>query len=844
MKKYLLASIICSFSLIANSQGWAEVKKVTASDRASQAYFGKYCAISGKKAVVGANDESKDSLGLNPLTSAGAAYIYEQDISGNWYQIQKIVNSDRNVYDYFANSVSISGDYMIIAAAFEDEDEFGLNSMTNAGSAYIYERDIFGHWNEVQKIVASDRTMGDNFGTTVSISGDYAIVGAPIESEDEFGNNTKTLAGSAYIFERNSSGVWNQVKKIVASDRTASDRFGQSLAISGNKIVVGAYTEDHDEFGNNYLADPGSAYIFERDTFGIWSEVKKIVASDRASNDNFGKKVAISGDYIIVGAEYEDEDTFGLNTMIYAGSAYIFERNSSGIWSQVQKIVAADRSANDYFGAAVSISGNYALIGAVNEYEDSIGNNTVPGAGSAYLFERNVNGNWMQSQKIVASDRGTNNDNFGCSSGISGGNLIIGAWRDAEDSLSLNPIFDAGSAYIFNTNFIQPEIAVKANNIEIIDGDTLPSVLDETNFGKNCNGGTISKTFVITNTGNFNLNLTGNPKVDITGVNASDFTIISQPTSSIGVNDSSTFVVEFSPSTIGVKKAMISIVNNDSDENPYQFSIQAESDSLTANYSYIDNGSGNFSFTNTSLGTYNQSHWAFGDGNTSIMQNANHTFTTNGNFVVVLTVNDSTLNGTCFNYFNNTINVFGVSNPLQCTSGFVMYPDTISSNVIVVNNSTGVNLTYLWDFGDGDTSTLQNPTHVYATAGPYYLCLTVDDGASCIDMYCDSIGKNGVVFKQAGFTINVISPPIITEISDVKISNSVLEIHPNPANIDLTFVTDLIITSIIILDVSGKEVKSVIPQTNKIKINDLTNGIYFLKIVGKGQIVVRKFVKQ
>ena len=147
------------------------------------------------------------------------------------------------------------------------------------------------------KIVASDREASDRFGYSVAKSGNYAIVGANGEDPDASGN-VRYNAGSAYIFER-TSGTWSQKQKIVASDRQADDQFGYSVAISGNYAIVGAYGEDHDASDDNPLEKAGSAYIFER-TNGSWSQKQKIVASDREADDQFGRSVAIDGNYAIV----------------------------------------------------------------------------------------------------------------------------------------------------------------------------------------------------------------------------------------------------------------------------------------------------------------------------------------------------------------------------------------------------------------------------------------------------------------------------------------------------------------------------------------------------------------
>ena len=267
--------------------------------------------------------------------------------------------------------------------------------------------------------------------------------------------------------------------------------------------------------------------------------------------------------------------------------------------------------------------------------------------------------------------------------------------------------------------------------------------------------------------------------------------------------------------------------------------------SASSSFTYTNNGNGNYTFTNTSTSNFNQTHWAFGDGFTSTSINPNHSFSTNGTFIVVLTINDSTNGGLCIDYFMDTITVTGVTSPLQCVSGFVIYPDTATGNITVVNSSTGTNLTYLWSFGDGDTSTLQFPNHTYATSGPFYLCLTVDDGVGCNDMYCDSIGGNGVVFnKQAGFTINVISPPIITGIDNNLELNSEVNIYPNPTSNLLSIETELDINEINIIDITGKMIITTKQNTNTINVVDLSNGIYFIKLITDEKTIIKKIVKQ
>ncbi len=427
MKTTLLIQISAAITLTMglNAQDFNEVFRTAASDGEMGENFGHSVSLSGNTAIVGAYHDSKDENGSDSLHYAGSAYFFERDGYGNWHEIQKVVASDRSANDLFGLFVSISGNYAIVGVPWADSDETGGNTRISAGSAYIFERAGNGTWHEVQKIVASDRAENDYFGSPVAVSGNYALIGANKEDDDASGTNALSDAGSAYIFERDNNGNWNQVQKVVATDRDSNDCFGSSLAVSGEYAIVGAYYEDEDGSYINSLECSGSAYIFKRDNTGIWKEIQKIVASDRSAYDLFGNSIDISGTSIIVGAFSEEEDMTGDNTMVSAGSAYIFEDDGTGAWKEVQKLVASDRAEFDLFGIDVSLSGYTAVVGAYGESEDEFSGNTLSNAGSVYIFKRDNDGIWSQSQKIVASDRAAERY-FGVSADISGDYAIIG----------------------------------------------------------------------------------------------------------------------------------------------------------------------------------------------------------------------------------------------------------------------------------------------------------------------------------------------------------------------------------------------------------------------------------
>jgi hypothetical protein len=312
---------------------------------------------------------------------AGAAYIF-RNASGTWKTLGKLLAEEPKFGDEFGYSVAISENYAIVGAPYDDVSTNGGVPQSNKGSAQIYKRDSI-NWSFDQTITGGFGGNGNRFGWSVGISGDYAIVGEPLNGTTAPVNYAK--AGSAYIFFRGSIGTWKQTQFLNASDKAAGDEFGNSVAISGDYAIVGAMLEDHNASGGSNLSKAGSAYIFKRNG-STWTQAKKIVASDREASDMFGVSVSISGDYAIVGAYNEDQDKAGANTLNNSGSAYIF-KNSSGNWTQANKIVALDRGNGDMFGYSVAISEDYTIAGAYLESENTTGDNTLSSAGSAYIFK-------------------------------------------------------------------------------------------------------------------------------------------------------------------------------------------------------------------------------------------------------------------------------------------------------------------------------------------------------------------------------------------------------------------------------------------------------------------------
>jgi hypothetical protein len=448
--KLLLSIIILAISLnTLTAQNWNEVKQVISLHRDSLGEFGRSVDISGNYAIVGANYETTDTNGLNSIYASGSAYIYEKGANGNWTLAQKIISSDRTAGDYFGIAVAISDNFAIVGSACQDFDASGNNIIVNAGAVYIYERMTNGKWVEIQKIVSNDRDFEDWFGEAIDIYEDYIVVGARGDDYDTLNLNYIYAAGAAYIFKRNSNNTWVQTQKIVASDRSNIAEFGYAVSINGNHVIIGAPTDSLDAQGGNNLAQSGSAYFFELNSYGRWIESTKVTATNREDKAYFGCSVSIFGDKAVVGAWHEGSGVNSSSILYEAGAAYVFAMNVEGNWNQTQKIVAPMRHRVDFFGKSVSISHNTIVVSCYGNDYDTSGSNFLHIAGAAFIFKQNSVGFWNQTQKIVASNRQMY-DRFGDAVSISKNNIIVGAPGRGLDTSNTNFLTRSGAAYLFN----------------------------------------------------------------------------------------------------------------------------------------------------------------------------------------------------------------------------------------------------------------------------------------------------------------------------------------------------------------------------------------------------------
>jgi hypothetical protein len=355
-------------------------------------------AMNGNTLVVGARFDGTTA------SQAGAAYVYVLS-GGNWTQQAVLLAPDGALADKFGYSVAISENTIIVGAYNDD------SPLSNAGSAYVFIRSGT-FWTFQQKLTASDAAADDQFGIAVAISGPTAFVGANFS--DQPGNSE---AGAVYRYTL-SGAVWSQAQKLIpVGGVILGDHFGESLAVSGSKVVIGSPGADVP------FTAAGSVYVFVDGGGGVYSQQDKISIPSGANGDSFGNSVAIEGNTLVGGA-LQYTPIIGQPAF---GAAYVYEFNGSS-WVSQGRLTASDGASVDRFGYSVAVSNNVVAVGA-REDDTAAGG---PDAGSAYVFTRS-GGVWTERQKLAQGDP-INGDRLGGSIALSFGNLVVGA---AEKALTV-----------------------------------------------------------------------------------------------------------------------------------------------------------------------------------------------------------------------------------------------------------------------------------------------------------------------------------------------------------------------------------------------------------------------
>ena len=380
---------------------WAETTKLLPADGSTTDRFGLPVSLSGNRVLIGSKGDDDDG------TRSGSAYVFDFD-GAAWSETRKLRPAGNSAGDRFAVSVSLSGDRALVGAAFDN------NNGTDSGSAYVFGFDGTA-WSETSKLLPSDGEAGDRFGSSVSLSGDRALVGSAFDGDNGF------ESGSAYVFNFDGSD-WNESAKLRPVDGASRDEFGRSLSLFGDRALIGAAFDDDNG------SSSGSTYVFDFDGLA-WNETAKLLPIDGSAIDYFGSSVSLFGNRALVGALRDTDNG------IDSGSAYVFDFDGTA-WTETTKLLPADGAEGDFFGSSVSLSGDRGLVGAFRDDDNGTD------SGSAYVYEFDGT-DWSETGKLLATD-GASGDEFGGALSLSGDRALIGAAFDDDNGN------DSGAAYVFD----------------------------------------------------------------------------------------------------------------------------------------------------------------------------------------------------------------------------------------------------------------------------------------------------------------------------------------------------------------------------------------------------------
>jgi len=420
-----------------------EIGEVSPDDPGPAATFGISLALDGHRLVVGdVGDPNGDFI--------GAAYVFRLDddatpwdlTDDDWIQEAKLSASDGSFGRHFGNAVAIAGDWIVVGDSLDDD--WGIFS----GSAYMFRHDDGGTpsdmsddgWVEHQKLTASDAAPDALFGATVSIDGDWLVVGAPQCAR----GIPCSAEGSAYIFRHDDNATpaelsddsWVEHTKLQELGGSAPNGFGRAVSILGDRIAVGCPGND------DVATNAGAVFVFLRDDNSTpmdqsddsWLSEVKLAGLDADASDRLGLGVAMSVDTIAAGAILDEQNG------VVSGSAYVFQLDDAGTpwdaaddsWSEVAKLVPSDGQDFDAFGEFISIGGSRILVGA--RYH----NGGAPGSGAAYLFRRD-GASWVEGAKFIPREAGED-DQFGRAVALDGNRAFVGApFRDEPGAVHVFP---------------------------------------------------------------------------------------------------------------------------------------------------------------------------------------------------------------------------------------------------------------------------------------------------------------------------------------------------------------------------------------------------------------------
>ena len=459
-----LCLLLLSFPTFLIAQNFVGKQKVMDPNRSIFSFMGHAVELSNDYAFVAAPESPYDTAGANPIGQSGVVLVYQRQASGRWNLTQKLQSSSRNNGGQFGWSLHAEDSLLVVGARGE------WVGFPAGGAAHVFRLKANGRWEHQQRIIPNDTAFQGRFGESVAISYPYIIVGAEKNDLDSTNANALLDAGAAYIFEKTGA-QWQQMDKLSPNQgRVSTAYFGRSVAIHGDRALVGSPRAWLAKPSGGYLYAFGLVYEYARQANGSWNQVSMLLDTiGNVSGGEFGERVILTDSLAFISAI-----AMPIDTVTSAGIVTVMKRTGNNNWTAIQDIQAIYPFDNDFFGTALDYDDGNLIVGVEAEDHDQFNQNPMAGAGSAYWFSLDPQTDSLHIQhKILPQDRLVPNstfDFFGCDVAIDAGYLLVGARNDDDDTLNLTQTNAAGTAYFFDT--ICPATA-GGYNAAICEGDSI-----------------------------------------------------------------------------------------------------------------------------------------------------------------------------------------------------------------------------------------------------------------------------------------------------------------------------------------------------------------------------------
>ena len=451
MKRILLISSLLHLCIVMSAQVFEQTQVFSSPDLDEGDHFGREVKIDGDIAVFGTYHEDHNLNGNDSLDFAGSAYIYIRNSSGDWVFDQKLVANKRDAGDFYGSGVAVWGDYVFIAAVRDGDDENESNFVTIAGSVYIYKRDSIGNWSFFQKIVSPNRGVVRQFGADIDIYNGKLIVACRPNSSNP----------DLHVFEL-LNGSWTLTHHFY-SNQASGDFI--SCAISNETVICGSYSSDEYDTDSSIVQFAGNVRVFELDSNGVYSQVAKFTAPVLVNQGLFALNLDIEDDVFVVSHARDRLDSNNLDTLINAGAAFIYEKDN-GTWQLKQKLTALNRAQFAFFGNNVAISNQNILISSEWGFGIYCFQNpqTSYTRGNLNLYKR-PNGNRWQIDQIFTYTENEVSDCQDLSEGMAyqDDKIVIGA--PGNFTLDGEVFSNAGLAFAFEDDSVLCE---PPNNLAMV----------------------------------------------------------------------------------------------------------------------------------------------------------------------------------------------------------------------------------------------------------------------------------------------------------------------------------------------------------------------------------------